>query len=183
MARARAIDLMQGGFLTDDGQWSATAPPPAAAWSMMDDRRRQIKDNSWDYAMSGEGPTNYLGGGSSVGPLPDRAWDGFFGAMAMRENATRAQGGRTAVDYMGKGPGSDSGFGFWKANVDDGVSTNLADPGATDDLARARGAAEADRARQQNYAVQPREEEHGIFSQPDVGHRPQSPLRRRRMNW
>ena len=47
--------------------------------------------------------------------IADMGWDGFFGALAGKENAAKAQGKNFKVDYAGKGPGTGTGFGTWKA--------------------------------------------------------------------
>ncbi len=54
--------------------------------------------------LTGANPTRFIGG-----PLPDMAWDGFFGAMQQKEERANEHGLRFKANLAGNGPGEGIG--------------------------------------------------------------------------
>ena len=54
--------------------------------------------------LTGANPTRFIGG-----PLPDMAWDGFFGAMQQKEERANEHGLRFRANLAGNGPGEGIG--------------------------------------------------------------------------
>ena len=47
--------------------------------------------------------------------LPDRGWDAVFGGLQAKQHGIEAQGKKFEADLVGKGPGTVTGLGTWKA--------------------------------------------------------------------
>lgn len=60
-----------------------------------------------------------------INNLPGFGMGNYFGLLQGKENYARSAGKSFGVDFAGGGPGSGTGFGTWKAQVNGGPSINL----------------------------------------------------------
>lgn len=84
-----------GGFLADQPSSSGPVDNLAAALDVQQNRRNA--------ELHGQ-PTR-----SIAGPLPDMAWDSFFGAMQKKEQSAGDHGLRFKANLAGNGPGEGIG--------------------------------------------------------------------------
>ncbi len=82
------------------------------------DAAQDVRRRRWDEAASGSNLWRPISG-----PLPDLAWDAFFGAIQRKGNQVRNAGGKMNVDLIGRR--GTSGIGTFRTQALDGLTRAL----------------------------------------------------------